>query len=204
LIRGVFGIVALIASLVIANIAAGAYSGEITGVMKPFVSGIVDTALSELVEDDVENAADNQNNDTREFSVSYAALRRIGLPEAAANRIAKSALESESNESFSDSIAEGLSSVLAYVAVLGVAFLLLAIVFAVIGNLIGIVFSLPGLKLVDIIAGSVFGLVKGLFIVLTIAAIARYFGLLALSTLEETSVLNYLVNNNIIADMLGI
>jgi len=32
----------------------------------------------------------------------------------------------------------------------------------------------------------------------------RYFGLLALDTLEETAVLNYLVGNNIVANMLGI
>jgi len=66
------------------------------------------------------------------------------------------------------------------------------------------VFSLPGLKLLDIIAGVIFGLAKGLLIVLVLAAVMRYFGLLALDILEGTTVLNYLVNNNIIADMLGI
>ena len=78
------------------------------------------------------------------------------------------------------------------------------IIFAVIGNLIGFVFSLPGLRFIDVIAGVLFGFAKGVLIALALAAIVRYFGLLALDVLEETSVLNYFVNNNIIADMLGI
>jgi uncharacterized membrane protein required for colicin V production len=206
LIRGVFGVVALAVSLFLANIAANTYSEEFTGMLKPFVGGIVDSALTEIVDEGlVYNPLEHEHeNDTEEFGTAYTALRLIGLPEPAAVRIAEMALERESEESLSDMIADRLSSVLAYVAVFAIAFVLLAIIFAVIGNLIGFVFSLPGLKIVDIIAGALFGLAKGLILVFALAAIVRYFGLLALETLEGTSVLNYLVNNNPIADMLGI
>jgi membrane protein required for colicin V production len=106
--------------------------------------------------------------------------------------------------SFSDVIADKLSSALSYIAVFAVAFTLVAIVFAVIGNLIGFVFALPGLRLLDVIAGTVFGLVKGLIIVMAIATVVRYFGLLALDLIEDTTVLNYFINQNIVADILGI
>jgi len=204
LIRGVFGIVSLIASLFLANIAANAYSEEFTGMLSPFVGGVVESAISEIIEKDIEYELIEHENDSEEFRTAFNALRHIGLPVPAAIRVAEQAVEDEIEKFLADKVANKLSSVLAYVAVFGVAFILVAIVFAVIGNLIGFVFSLPGLKLIDTIAGIVFGLAKGLLIVLVLAAVMRYFGLLALDILEGTTVLNYLVNNNMIADMLGI
>jgi hypothetical protein len=81
---------------------------------------------------------------------------------------------------------------------------LIAIVFAVIGNLVGFVFALPGLRIVDIISGAALGLVKGMIIVLAVTVIIRYFGLVFLPTIEGTTLLRYFVNNNPIANMLGI
>ena len=210
LIRGVFGVVSLIVSLLVANIAAQAYSGEAKGMLMPFVTGIIDSTLSEMSDDGIEYQAiahDHQINDV-DFGTAYTALRQLGLPEAAAVHVAKQTLEAqerdESSTSFPEMIADTLTTAGSFVAVFGIAFLIIAIVFAVIGNLVGFVFSLPGLKLVDIISGSVLGLFKGLIIVYTIAVIIRYFGLLIISTLENTKILNYIVNNNPIASMLGI
>jgi len=204
LIRGVFGVVALVVAVLVANVAATAYSEEVTGMLNPFVGGVVDTALADILEENIEYDLIDHDNDSEDFLTAFTALRRIGLPEAAAIRVAEKAVEGEPEGFLTDMIASGLSSALAYAAVFGIAFVLIAIVFAVVGNLIGFVFSLPGLKLVDTVAGIIFGTAKGLIIVFTIATVLRYFGLLATSTLEETSVLNYLVNNNPIADMLGI
>ena len=209
LIRGVFGVVSLIVSLLVANIAAQAYSGEAKGMLMPFVSGMIESTMTDLSEEGIEYQAlahDHEIDDI-DFGSAYTALRRIGLPEAAAVRIAEQSLEVEDEEAegyFSDVIADRLSTTLSYVAVFGIAFLLIAIVFAVIGNLVGFVFSLPGLKLVDIISGSILGFFKGVIIVYTISVIVRYFGLLVIERLERTTILNYLVNNNPIANLLGI
>jgi len=207
LIRGVFGVVALIVSLLIANIAAQAYADEAKGMLMPFVDGIVDKTLTDMIEEGVEYQPLEHAHEVEDidFGTAYTALRRIGLPESSAFRIAEMAMEDEETEGTpSDLIADKLSTTLSFVAVFGIAFLLIAIVFAVIGNLVGVVFSLPGLKLVDIISGSVLGLLKGIIIVYTVAVIVRYFGLLALSTLEKTFLLKYLVNSNPIANMLGV
>ena len=206
LIRGVFGVVALVASLFIANIAAMAYSDEFTEMLMPFVGGIIDTALVEIDEEGVEYDLSGFEEESEDFITAYTALRRIGLPASSAARIASLATEEEvaAGVFLSDLISDRLSTVLAFVAVFGIAFILLAIIFAVIGNLVGFVFSLPGLRLVDIIAGVLFGLAKGLLIAFTLTVIVRYAGLLAPEILEETSVLKYMVNNNPIANMLGI
>ena len=205
LIRGVFGVVALIASLLIANIAAKVYSEEFTGMLQPFVGGVVDTTLADILDGNVSYDMDVSKRESKEFATAYAALRHIGLPEAAAVRVAEMASQSDDPDaSLSDIISDKLSSTLAFVAVFGIGFILLSIVFAVIGNLIGFVFSLPGLRILDIAAGVVFGFFRGLIIVLTLATIVRYFGLLARETLEETRFLNHIVNNNMIANMLGL
>jgi len=209
LIRGVFGIVSLIASLLIANIAAEAYSDEAKGMLVPFVGGMLETTMSELSDEGIvyQPIAHDHEIDDVDFGSAYLALRHIGFPEAAAVRIAELSLEREEDEGrryFTDVIADRVSSTLAYVAVFGIAFLLIAIIFAVIGNLVGFVFALPGLRLVDIISGSVLGVFKGIILVYTVSAILRYYGLLVLPTLEKTSLLLYLINSNPIANMLGI
>lgn len=204
LIRGVFGTVALIAALLIANIAASAYSEEFEGIMVPFVGGVVDTALHDIYADNLQYEELDHDDQSPEMRSAFSALRQLGLPVPAAVHVAERSLEDDSGRTLSDVIAGNLSSALSFIAVFAVAFVLATIVFAVIGNLIGFVFSLPGLRLLDIIAGTAFGLVKGMIIILTIAAVVRYFGLLAVDILEETTILYYLVNNNIIANMLGI
>jgi len=234
LIRGVFGVVTLIVSLFIANITAMAYSREFTQMLKPFVSGVVESTFSDMRDEGLEYdpGAHEHENQSEEFGKAYTALRMIGLPESAAVRVAEATLEPESKEdsedngdevidevvdetainseesgtqvAFSDLIADKLSDILAYVAVFAVAFILLAIIFSVMGNIISFVFSLPGLKLVDIIAGSALGLVKGLIIVYALTSVIRYFGLLVPQTIEDTSILKHFINNNPIADLLGI
>jgi len=209
LIRGVFGVVSLIASLLVANITAQAYSDEAKGILTPFVGGVIESTITTMKEDGIEYhaLAHDHGIDDTDFGTAYTALRQIGLPEASAVKVAEQALDindDEKEKSFYDIIADRLSSALSYVAVFGIAFLLIAIVFAVIGNLVGVVFALPGLKLVDIIAGSVLGLFKGIIIVYSVAVIIRYYGLLILQTLESTTVLRSIVNSNPIANMLGV
>ena len=205
LIRGVFGVAALIAALLIANIIATAYSQEFTGMLKPFIGGIVENAITDVIGEGLESDYDGLEHESVYFGAAYSAMRQIGLPEASAAYIAEhTALEEGTIISLADRISDRLSSTLAFVAVFGIAFMLLSIIAAIIGNLIGFVFSLPGLKHIDAIAGIVFGLAKGLIIVFALASIVRYFGLFAQTTLEGTTVLNYLINNNPIAAIIGI
>jgi len=204
LIRGAFGTVALIVSLLFANIAADAYSSEFEGMLIPFVGGVVETAFSDIYSGELEYEEISHENTSDEFRSAYTVLRKIGLPVPAAIRLAEISVEDDSDRSLPVLLGDKLSNTLAYVAIFAIAFVLLAIIFAVVGNLIGFVFSLPGLKLLDMLAGIGFGFIKGVIIVLALAAFVRYFGLLAIDTLESTNLLNYLVNNNIIANILGI
>ena len=211
LIRGVFGVVTLILSLFIASVTASAYSTEFKEALNPFVGGVIDSTLIDIMEEEENPYPETEEMEdvTEGFKLSYSTLRRIGLPESASLRVAE--LTAQDNEEdvtspnfLSGKIAENLSSVFTFAAVFGVAFIVLAIVFTVIGNLVSVALSLPGLKLVDAIVGAALGIVKGLIVVFTLSAIIRYVGLLAPETLEGTAVLKYFVNNNLIADLIGI
>jgi len=210
LIRGVFGVVALIVSLLVANIAAQAYHDEAKGLLMPFAGGLIETTMQDLRDEGIEYqevAYDHEFYDDEDFGTAFVTLRHLGLPEAAAVNVAETSLtrsEDEEERTLSDIVAERLTSTMSYVAVFGIAFLLMAIIFAVIGNLIGFIFSLPGLKLVDIIAGIAFGFAKGLLLVYTVTVIVRYFGLLMPGTIERTILLRHLINHNFIANILGV
>lgn len=228
LIRGVFGVVSLIVALLVGNIVATAYSEDFTVMLDPFVSGLVESTFTNMRDEGVEYDAEEHDhqNKTEDFGKAYTVLRLIGISETASVRVAEASLEPEEQSDanaeggdenehdgedssgvrimLTDKISTKLSSILAYVAVFAIAFILIAIILAVLGNLVSFVFSLPGLKLVDIIAGVALGLFKGFIIVYALAAIVRYFGLIAPQTIEEASILNYFVNNNPIANILGI
>jgi membrane protein required for colicin V production len=94
---------------------------------------------------------------------------------------------------------------ISYVCVFMLAFIIMAVVLAIIENAIDIIFTLPGLGLVDTIGGIVFGIVKGILIVLAIAMFLRYTGLLLKdNVVEDSFIISKLLNNNPIANIIGI
>jgi uncharacterized membrane protein required for colicin V production len=133
-------------------------------------------------------------------------LRKIGLPDAAARSVSGQLKDNvgDMGRGLSAGITNSLCDALAYIGVFGIAFAIISIVFAVIGNVLNLVFKLPGIERLDSIIGILFGLAKGLIIIYVIAVIVRYLGLLSSDTVENTKILNYLVNNNPIADILSV
>ncbi len=221
-IRGIFGVLAIIIAIYGANLIAKTYSGEFTGMLKPFVGGIVDKSVTDVVGNDEPDEADGvagngsdaavgtTGGDTAEhtniYDISYRALRGIGVSEEASRNLADK-VETEidsAGQQLSNNLTEKLCSVLAYIAVFGISFILIAIIFAVVGNVINLAFSLPGIELVDKIVGLTLGLLRGLLIILAIGVIIRYLGLLSAGTVENTVLLKYMSNHNPIANILGI
>ncbi len=231
-IRGVFGVLAIIIAIYGANLIAKTYSGEFTSMLEPFVGGIVDKSITGVMSDEdpdesvdggtgvptdeeINDETDIDANDIKDaqadsgtnvYDISYKALRGIGISEEASEQIAGK-VESEIDsvgQQMSNNLTQKLCDVLAYIAVFGISFILIAIVFAVIGNVVNLAFSLPGIETVDRIIGLVMGLLRGLLIILAIGVIIRYLGLLSADTVEKTVLLKYLINNNPIANILGI
>lgn len=222
-VRGIFGVLAIIVAIYGANLVAKAYADDFTGMLEPFVSGVVDRAYSDVMDGgvreddppagdtaagDTQGAAENDAEDEKPnnvYSVSFETLRKIGISEGAARQIAEKVggkIDTVGHQ-MSTNLTGMLCDALAYIAVFAVAFILIAIIFAVIGNIINLAFSLPGIESADRIIGLVLGILKGLLIVLTLALVVRYFGLLAPETIEKTKVLKYILDTNPLADILG-
>lgn len=219
-IRGIFGILAIIIAIYGANLVAKAYADDLTGMLEPFVSGVVDKAYSDVMNnDDKEDLNEEQPGAVTEdtegteggkkksvYDVSYETLRKIGITESAARQIAEKVggTIDAVGQQMSANLTDVLCSALAYIAIFAVVFVLIAIIFAVIGNIINLAFSIPGLESVDRIIGLALGILKGLLVVLTLALVIRYLGVLAPDKIEQTTVLKYILNINPLADILGI
>jgi uncharacterized membrane protein required for colicin V production len=211
IIRGVCGILALAVSLFGANLVAATYSGEFTSMLRPFVGGIVDKAFEGILQPDGEDTEESEDAEDEEkpegaYAIALATLRKLGLFDASSERLAEQiSEETDATEySLAGVITDKLCTALAFVAVFGIAFILLAIVFAVAGNLLNFVFKFPGFELFDSLFGVLFGLVRGLVIVFFIALLLRYLGIVSAEKLGGTKILKYLIENNPIANILGV
>ena len=226
MVRGLCGFLVIVLSLVIANAAASAFSDEFTDALQPFVGGIVDGKVQSIIapeSDDEEDEAvtdedieEAEKKPVIEYEMDYDTsstrgmvmntLRELGFLESVSTTIAD-AIEQETEEigyALSDIISAKLSSAIAHIAVFAIVFLLLSILFAVIGNLLNVVFSLPGLRLVDQIAGTALGLLRGVVVVMFLALVFRYLSLVGVNIAADTSLLGYFAEHNVIANLLGI
>jgi len=211
IIRGVCGVLAVIISLYGANIIANVYSAEFSGMIQPFGEGLVDGAVSSVLtdsdsEDEVVFIVPEEDRDDV-YVVCLTALQSIGLSESAAAHIAESvAAETDTvNQDMSGLLAEKLCERIAFAGVVAVAFILLAIIFSVIGNLINLTFEIPGIGIAERIGGAVLGLVKGIIIMYALAVLLRYLGmLLPDEIMESNKFLTGIINNNPVANRLGL
>ena len=175
LIAGLLSVCALLFSVYAADVLADTYSGEFTKMLEPFVSGVVDTADSAS-----RDHFKVLEQEPAVYDLSLETLHRCGILQSAAENIARelAAEERDTGPALRIALVEKLCGVAAYVLTYAIMFVLLIIVFAVIGNLFNLSFKLPGLELVNGVLGTVLGLAKGLLYVFAIAWVLRFVGLL--------------------------
>lgn len=208
IIRGVFGILAIIIALYCGNIIANMYSKDFDGMLSPFIGGMVDTSENTVMsnpDEAVVHISDSQKSDVR--AVSYAIIRQMGIVESAAETLADEVSRECANvdQAMCDTIGAKLSSRFSYIVVFCVAFAMIAILLTVIGNLINISFQIPFLGVAEPILGIILGLVKGIIIMYAVALFLRYLGIVIPDeALEGTKFVFKIVNENPVADKLGI
>ena len=208
IIRGACGILAIILALLCGNIIANMYGTDFDGMLSPFVNGMVDGAENTVLTNDDEAVIQLSDSDKEDvYSVSYAIFRQLGVVESAAQRMAEEVTEKHAavDQSMCDTIGENLSARFSYILVFCVAFAMVAIIFAVIGNVINISFQIPILGIAEPILGIILGAIKGIIIMYAIAMFLRYFGIIIPDeALEGTEFIFKLVNENPVADKFSI
>ena len=207
-IRGICGVLAIIISIYGASIITTAYYQEFSGLLEPFIGGVVDSAASAVMNepDDtvlVHPLTDEEKKDM--YNVAYSTLRQVGVTESAAERIAESERGKFDSMSLkmTASLSEKLCNDITYTAVFEICFILIAIVFAVIGNLLDFAFKIPDLKVGDQLIGAVFGAVRGVILVMTLVVILRYAGIILPEELKSGGLLQKLIENNPVARFIG-
>lgn len=201
-ISGILGVCALIVAFYAANLLSATYSGEFTGMLEPFVSGIVDNA-TEKAKDSFEAAGTTPGV----YDMALETLRDMGVMKSAGKNIATALAEevSETGHVLRNAMVARLCVEAAYVLMLTILFVLFAIVFAVIGNIINLSFMLPGLELINGLLGTLFGVAKGLIFAFSIAWLLRFTGLaLKEAVVDQTLLLRLLMNANPLTGIFGL
>ena len=221
IINGVCGILAIVIAIYGANLIAKAYSDDFTSMLEPFIMGIVETTAdeitgvnadenTELTEEQINMMLEAVQNEAGEFdvrSVSISVLTRLGLTESAAVVIAdQAALEYDRvGMDLINYLGEQLCEKFAFVAVFAVAFILISIVFMVLGNIFDLSFGIPGHENLNHITGAALGAIKGILTILVIACFFRYLGLLVPDDIiRGTWIFEGIIDSNKVASILGI
>lgn len=211
LILSVFSIIALVIALVGANLVADTFHEEFTDIVDPFIGGVVDTFVNgELTETDENGSVVSVISDTdatveQKHGIVLNVLLSLGLSEKEANSYTEEICSKlqQTGGSISAQVTETMTDAFTYAAVFIIAFFLLLIIFIAIGNLINLAFRIPGVRFVNEIGGGVFGLVRGLIIVMLIAWLMSFLGLvLPDGFIENSRVLAYFIDHNPMVDLL--
>lgn len=226
LINGILGILALVVAVYGANLIATTYSGEFTGVVEPFASGLVDsleTKILDYASSSAERIASGDGEedggsftpvydlgaeDTQDVKkVATAIVRQLGLNEKIASGLAAEVAETVDTVSsrMNDVLTEKLCARICFVMLFVIAFLLIIIIFSAIGNILDLAFGLPGLENINHILGGIFGAAKGILIVVFITCVCRYLGLILKEDIvESTWIMKRLMESNLLASILHI
>ena len=200
-IMGISGILALIVAFYGAQIVADTYSQEFTSMLKPFVSGVVDAAVA-----DVQIGGEEGYDNEEVYEVTYDALGNIGILKSAAQDIANEIAErvERTGQTMREEIVSVLCSKIAYVLTSVIVFLLILIVFTVIANILNLAFKMPGLEFINETLGALFGFAKGAIIVVAIAWVMRYLGVLVDEDIvNKTILLEWLMEHNLVTKFFG-
>ncbi|MGI5972114.1 MAG: CvpA family protein [Oscillospiraceae bacterium] len=203
LILSIAGLLAIIIAFYSARYIANNYSGKFTDVLEPFIGGIVDeTATKELRDKEVTEESENPEI----FESAKNILISLGFEEQAAEAIARKALIGITGlgEDFKNAIANKFMETLAYLFTFAISFLLISIVFAVILNLVNVVFNMPGLHILNSVGGGILGLMYGVMLVFVIAWLVRFLGfVLPERMVEHTRVLRWFMTYNPLIKLMG-
>lgn len=215
IINSICGILAVIVAVYGGNLISETYSGEFTGMLEPFVSGIVESINSDVL-DYIAGNPDEEFNPVYSLEgmesddivgICTAVMRQLGISEGSAQKLA-SEIETEVEEAnvrMMDALTEALCQRIAYIALFAIAFLLIIIIFSAIGNVLDLAFGLPGLENINHILGAIFGAAKGILIIIVITCFCRYLGLVLKTDLvQETFIMRKLMESNLLANILKI
>ena len=187
LVGGVAGILAIIISLLGANILSAAYAHEVVPALEPFVDGYVDSSKnrgailermgygsSDLSLDDI-----LQQDSSLRYDYAYECLSDLGLYEKRAEELAADAVAyaQESGVSMTDAVVAVVCDTVTRVMTTVIAFLLILILLVALASIGNLSFRLPNMENLDEIGGAVLGFGKGFLYCVLLCWLLSFLGL---------------------------
>ena len=215
IINGVCGILAVVIALYGANLLAEAFYTEFSDIVEPFALSVVEKAVGggSPEENGTGDGAESNTLTVEErekldvYTVSKEVMGRLGFSGGASEGIARDVASTHAkvNNAMEEELTAQVCARAAFVALFSIAFILIAIIFSVIGNIADLSFGLPGHENLNHITGAALGVIRGLLIILAIGCIGRYLGLLIPAAVTDKTLLyQKLLANNKIAELLNI
>ena len=188
LVGGVAGILAIIVSLLGANILSAAYAHEVVPALEPFVDGYVDSSKnravilermgyggSDLSLDDI-----LAQDSSLRYDYAYESLSDLGLYEKRAEELAADAVAyaQESGVSMTDAVVAVLCDTVTTVMTTVIGFLLILILLVALASIGNLSFRLPNLENVDEIGGAILGFGKGFLYCILLCWVLSFLGII--------------------------
>ena len=188
LVGGVAGILAIIISLLGANILSAAYAHEVVPALEPFVDGYVDSSKnrnvilermgygsSDLSLDDI-----LQQDSSLRYDYAFECLSDLGLYEKRAEELAADAVAyaQESGVSMTDAVVAVVCDTVTRVMTTVIAFLLILILLVALASIGNLSFRLPNMENLDEIGGAVLGFGKGFLYCVLLCWLLSFLGLI--------------------------
>ena len=220
IIMGIIGVLVIILSLYGAQLLSDTFSYEIIPVMKPFLSGVMDTRVEETAYDVLgyepdENGEYNVPQSLSDMLASYPDARKqiclwtykdLGLYDTIAEDMAQKAMDyADQNDASLESAATNIlcQSISWYGGFL-LAFILLFAAMTVIVNLPNLSFRLPYLGIINDLGGLAIGIFTGLLFCSIIVWVLQFAGLLLpQDTLRNASVAAWFLERNMLANYIA-
>ena len=217
IVMGIGGIIVIVVSLYGANLLSNTFSYEVIPVLRPFVSGYMETQLRASVYlrlgIDPEVGSNYPldellaTNPTIIHGVVSNSVRSLGIYANTADAIAQESEKyaSDNDVSYHDALGEVMCVKISYAGGFIIGFLLILITLTVIGNLPNFSYELPEFDIVNNIVGTALGVITGLMFCFVTVWILKFAGkLIGENTLHSAGIASWLVRIDLVARFTGI
>lgn len=216
IIMGVGGILCIIIAIYGANLLANTFYHDLVPAMKPFANGFTESMVSKDSEvmkamgwEDSNYSVEDllASNPERRTEFCAECYKYLGTDAKTAQTMAEKAVTyaRETGGTVWAAVGQILCETVSYVGCFIIAFLLIAIVLTVIGNLPNLSFKLPKLDLVNDIGGAVLGAVTGIMYCVVLVWALKFMGkIIGSDTLEAAKLGRVLLHKDFLLKYLGI
>ena len=213
-IIGIANLLGIVVSLYAAVLVSGAFSYDVVPVLRPFVSGYVETQMNDTVLEEMgisntdlsyEDILANDSELRHQFC--YTSYTSVGIYDDAADQMATEAetYANENSVSISEAVIEIFCQRAAYVAGVALMFLIFLIALMAIANIPNLSYRIPNMDVLNDAGGAAMGFINGVCYCILICWALRFLGIIiGTDTLGRTLLARFFIAIDLLTAGVGI